>query len=70
VTLCARKLSDPDCYRALARTLASERRLRMRELWLLDAPAARCDPDDPDALGAAMNELRETCRLNSVRVNV
>merc|ERR1712029_188609 len=54
-----------------------ESKSRLRELWLLEVPAAQCglDEDDPTwghpcPLGAALNLLRETCRLNNVKVNV
>ena len=75
VTLCARKLSDPECYYKIAYALDGNTRSRLRELWLLEVPPAFCALDydckeEPDALGAALNKLREVCRLNNVKVNV
>ncbi len=69
-TLCAKKLSQPDCYYALANELRDNPRSRLRELWLLEVPPANMDLDEPDELGAALLDLKEVCRLTNVRVNV
>jgi hypothetical protein len=74
VTLCARKLKDPDCYDRIRLALADNSRSRLRELWLLEVPAAYRGSDDgkiaPDPLGRALNDLKEVCRLNNVKVNI
>ena len=70
VTLCARKLTDPDCYNRIAKALDKNSRSRLRELWLLEIPPAIIDYDDPDPLGASLMNLKEVCRLNNVKVNI
>ena len=74
VTLNMRTFHDPEIYIKVAKAV-EESRSRLRELWLLEVPPAECgldedDPTPPDALGTALNFLRETCRLNNVKVNV
>ena len=70
VTLCARKLTDPDCYDRIANIISNNSRSRLRELWLLEVPPAIMDLDDPDVLGRSLLELKEVCRLNNVKVNL
>jgi hypothetical protein len=70
VTLCARKLKDPDCYDRIAEALVNTPRSRLRELWLLEVPPAVTTWGDPDVLGASLNKLKEVCRLNNVKINI
>ena len=75
LTLNARKLRDPDCYDRIREALRDNPRSRLRELWLLDVPDAFRGSEDgktkgPDPLGRALNDLKEFCRLESVKVNI
>lgn len=75
VTLCARKLSDPECYDHITTMVAhNPRSRRLRELWLLEVPPAFLGDEDaklePDPLGRALNDLKEACRVHSVRINL
>ena len=73
VTINMRRFSDPAIYHRVGEAVENSKS-RLRELWLLEVPPHNCgneeEDDPPDALGAACNELKETCRLNNVKVNV
>ena len=74
LTLNARKLKDPDCYDRIREALQDNPRSRLRELWLLEVPDAFRGSEDgktgPEPLGRALNDLKEFCRLASVKVNI
>ena len=70
VTICVRKIKDPECYFSIARALDGNNRSRLRELWLLEMPPANMDIDEPDELGAVLLDLKEVCRQNNVKVNL
>ena len=74
LTLNARKLKDPDCYDRIREALEGNPRSRLRELWLLEVPDAFRGSEDgrtePEPLGRALNDLKEFCRLQSVKVNI
>ena len=60
------------CFTAKA---VEESKSRLRELFLLELPPCECGllQEDggppPDELGKAVNHLRETCRVNAVRIS-
>jgi hypothetical protein len=74
VTICLRRLIEPECYYMLAKAV-TDAKSRIRELFLLELPPCECglltDDGGPpaDELGKAVNHLRDTCRENAIRIS-